>query len=315
MSALAHPSPTTAAVTVARGQSGSPKPPGEEPPPGNALPRTPNPPKDPAGGNSHNPLMSSGLDEMESLSNSASLVDYGYRYYDPVTGRWPSRDPIVEHAFLLNQSKNLRISRKVIMRVKFSNYFAFLTNNPLNSSDFLGLSDKIREPKKGCKIEIRCGPVAAAANTMYHCGVVVNGVEYGIGGDAGVPNRPNGKGKADGATVFGEGGGIPGEYANPAEDKAPKGHKTYKGSCECDCTYVELCMKFHQNNTIPRPYSAWSGPNSNTYAHQLLNVCRCQMDTWMDSNFLTWNSPNKTPNWNHPVSNDYPAYPSDDTFD
>lgn len=24
------------------------------------------------------------------------MADYGYRYYDPVTGRWPSRDPIEE---------------------------------------------------------------------------------------------------------------------------------------------------------------------------------------------------------------------------
>ena len=96
MSALAHPSPPTAAVTVARRQIGCPKPPGEEPPPENALPRTPNSPKDPAGGNSHNPLMSSDLDKRESLSNSASLVYYGYRFYDPNSGRWPSRDPIGE---------------------------------------------------------------------------------------------------------------------------------------------------------------------------------------------------------------------------
>lgn len=121
MSALAHPSPPTAAVTVARGQSGSPKPPGDEPPPENALPRTPNPPKNPAGGNSHNPLMSSGLDEMESLSNSASLVDYGYRWYDPVTGRWPSRDPIGERGGV--------------------NLYGFLGNDGVNRWDILGLAD------------------------------------------------------------------------------------------------------------------------------------------------------------------------------
>ena len=119
MSALAHPSPPTAAVTVARGQSGSPKPPGDEPPPENALPRTPNPPKNPAGGNSHNPLMSSGLDEMESLSNSASLVDYGYRCYDPATGRWPSRDPIGERGGV--------------------NLYGFVGNNGVNFVDYLGL--------------------------------------------------------------------------------------------------------------------------------------------------------------------------------
>jgi len=118
MSALAHPSPPTAAVTVARGQIGCPKPPGEEPPPENALPRTPNSPKDPAGGNSHNPLMSSDLDKRESLSNSASLVYYGYRFYDPNSGRWPSRDPIEERGGM--------------------NLYGFVRNSGVNWVDVLG---------------------------------------------------------------------------------------------------------------------------------------------------------------------------------
>ena len=130
MSALAHPSPPTAAVTVARGQSGCPKPPGEEPPPENALPRTPNSPKDPAGGNSHNPLMSSELNERESLFNSASLVYYGYRYYDPMTGRWPSRDPIEEDGGM--------------------NLYGFVGNDSLNSVDLLGLYDLDCSPDEEC---------------------------------------------------------------------------------------------------------------------------------------------------------------------
>ena len=44
---------------------------------------------------------------------------YGYRYYDPVTGRWPSRDPIEEE--------------------DGANLFVFLTNDGLNSTDLLGL--------------------------------------------------------------------------------------------------------------------------------------------------------------------------------
>jgi len=32
----------------------------------------------------------------ESTRFRPSVSDYGYRYYDPVTGRWPSRDPIME---------------------------------------------------------------------------------------------------------------------------------------------------------------------------------------------------------------------------
>jgi RHS repeat-associated protein len=63
--------------------------------------------------------MSSELDERESLSNSASLVYYGYRYYDPVTGRWPSRDPIEERGGV--------------------NLYGFVDNSGVNEVDYLGL--------------------------------------------------------------------------------------------------------------------------------------------------------------------------------
>jgi RHS repeat-associated protein len=51
------------------------------------------------------------------------LVDvayYGYRYYDPTTGRWPSRDPIGERGGL--------------------NLYGFAGNSGLNEWDYLGLS-------------------------------------------------------------------------------------------------------------------------------------------------------------------------------
>lgn len=44
---------------------------------------------------------------------------YGYRYYDPVTGRWPSRDPIGESGGV--------------------NLYGFVGNDGLNRLDFLGL--------------------------------------------------------------------------------------------------------------------------------------------------------------------------------
>jgi RHS repeat-associated protein len=47
------------------------------------------------------------------------LVYYGYRYYDPGTGRWPNRDPIGTRG-----GKNL---------------YGFIGNNPLSKRDFLGL--------------------------------------------------------------------------------------------------------------------------------------------------------------------------------
>ncbi|MEM1084135.1 MAG: RHS repeat-associated core domain-containing protein [Verrucomicrobiota bacterium] len=53
------------------------------------------------------------------LDNKTGLYYYGYRYYDPVTGRWPSRDPIGEQGGL--------------------NLFAFVANNGVTSWDNLGL--------------------------------------------------------------------------------------------------------------------------------------------------------------------------------
>lgn len=47
------------------------------------------------------------------------LLYYGFRYYDPVTGRWPSRDPIAENGGL--------------------NLYGMVGNNPVNFWDYLGL--------------------------------------------------------------------------------------------------------------------------------------------------------------------------------
>lgn len=52
--------------------------------------------------------------------DETGLLDYGYRYYDAVTGRWPSRDPIEERGGL--------------------NAYAAFENNSVNRFDWLGLS-------------------------------------------------------------------------------------------------------------------------------------------------------------------------------
>jgi uncharacterized protein RhaS with RHS repeats len=48
---------------------------------------------------------------------------YAYRYYDPLTGRWPSRDPIEERGGV--------------------NLFGFVGNNGVNRWDYLGLASEI----------------------------------------------------------------------------------------------------------------------------------------------------------------------------
>jgi len=50
---------------------------------------------------------------------ASGVTDYGYRYYDPVTGRWPSRDPIGERGGL--------------------NLYGFVGNDALTGWDRLGL--------------------------------------------------------------------------------------------------------------------------------------------------------------------------------
>jgi RHS repeat-associated protein len=51
------------------------------------------------------------------------LYYYGYRYYDPQTGRWPSRDPIEEQGGI--------------------NLYGFLGNDGVNDWDFLGLQEVV----------------------------------------------------------------------------------------------------------------------------------------------------------------------------
>jgi hypothetical protein len=54
---------------------------------------------------------------------------YGYRFYDPVTGRWPSRDPIGE--------------------LDSFNVYGILANNATNRTDILGLMDAEGEELEG----------------------------------------------------------------------------------------------------------------------------------------------------------------------
>ncbi len=88
----------------------------------------------------------------KSTDFETGLFYYGYRYYDPLTGRWPSRDPIEENGGI--------------------NLYGFVENRPINLFDKLGLCSKCpegsetranqaglnaqgRHGKKGCDAEYR----------------------------------------------------------------------------------------------------------------------------------------------------------------
>ena len=68
-----------------------------------------------------NCLTCSGLDWRGVVQKRVGVTFYTYRYYDPVTGRWPSRDPIEEQGGI--------------------NLYGFVGNDGVNRWDYLGLLD------------------------------------------------------------------------------------------------------------------------------------------------------------------------------
>ena len=84
-------------------------------------PNSPIPPKPvkPSNSSAFNELEDASGDDVENR-----VSDYAYRYYDPVTGRWPTRDPIEEWGG--------------------ENLYEFVENAALNVSDFLGLCSGAR---------------------------------------------------------------------------------------------------------------------------------------------------------------------------
>jgi RHS repeat-associated protein len=108
-------------------------PPEDDPPTGN-LPIAPKtPPTPPTGENSHKSLTTNGLQGSYVPAKTMGVTYYGYRWYDPATGRWPSRDPIEEEGG--------------------NNLYGFVGNRGLNAVDVLGL----RIAPTECEIVIHFG--------------------------------------------------------------------------------------------------------------------------------------------------------------
>ena len=92
------------------------------------------------------------------LDEVSGLYYYGYRYYDPVTGRWPSRDPIEERGGV--------------------NLYASVNNDGLNQWDYLGLSRAGEEFANGsvtctCDLIYECVPIDEDDSDC--CGDVLEG--------------------------------------------------------------------------------------------------------------------------------------------
>ncbi len=66
--------------------------------------------------------------------DESDLLYYGYRYYDPSTGRWLSRDPVGEPGFGMLPSDYTHDAEGN------PNFYTFVANNPIEQVDDLGLA-------------------------------------------------------------------------------------------------------------------------------------------------------------------------------
>ena len=104
MSAVAPPpASATTPVTAPGASCARPTPaptrrhgPEDDPPAGSARNCRPRRPRGPGGEFGRKSLSANTLRRREAAGPGGCIPVYGYRFYDPVTGRWPSRDPIEE---------------------------------------------------------------------------------------------------------------------------------------------------------------------------------------------------------------------------
>ena len=90
----------------------------DDPPPESGPLSRPTRPRPPRPGKTPNSMASNRLRRKSQGAETVHVADYGYRYYDSVTGRWPSRDPIEEKGGV--------------------NLYGFMGNDGINRIDILG---------------------------------------------------------------------------------------------------------------------------------------------------------------------------------
>jgi RHS repeat-associated protein len=100
--------------------------------------------------------------------SETGLIYYGYRYYQPSTGRWPNRDPLGELGFtLLTRGRQPSRSYSKRWLREQSNLYHFTFNNPINRFDVLGLAVNewfvVTFPIDKLNCPSTCGPDYTAA--------------------------------------------------------------------------------------------------------------------------------------------------------
>ena len=115
---IATPPSVTAVAVVAKPTTDTHQPGDDDADPGTGMPATSPRPKTPRPGNASRSRSLRPQKPSKLAENTVHVADYLYRYYDPLTGRWPSRDPIEEEGGV--------------------NLYGFVWNDGVNKWDFLG---------------------------------------------------------------------------------------------------------------------------------------------------------------------------------
>jgi RHS repeat-associated protein len=179
----------------------------------------------------------------------AGTVKYLYRDYTPSSGRWPNRDPIHEPGFGLFARRNLH------RESTGENLYRFVVNDSINRTDAFGL----------CDISLGCNPTVLVGT---HCGVIApDGTEFQMSEHDG-----SGRELDDSGPSGSSGSGLGLRHGPPDPNDT-----NYSVTCDRSCYDVQVCLQnYHDTADVP-PYFIF-GPNSNTYAHNMLDECGCTVD-------------------------------------
>jgi RHS repeat-associated protein len=108
--------------------------------------------------------------------NESGFLYYGYRYYNPGSGRWLSRDPISEcRAFSVRSPDyNLWPQMDRSDDISLENLQSFCANDPITTVDILGL--KKRKPSSFA-VKLNTTHCKSEVHITYNSGVGANGCQ------------------------------------------------------------------------------------------------------------------------------------------